>query len=202
MAWLLGIGAAVAGGGYLLSSASEYVDMTLKPVYDYKEKSAQDTSNRELEKKRQERHKNIKETHYYHNELRTKYNLKDCNRVILTNDTSYPCNVVYVNHYHATNEKEAIRWAKEVLETTYFKLGLFNRLSTKMVTINILETMDILLQEQKEYYIVLNQDGQYFVLNQDDYAKKNISVYEKLHFKQDTHDVDIQCSSWFKNYVT
>lgn len=174
MALLLGIGAAVAGGGYLLSSASEYVDRTLKPLYDYKEKSAQDTLNRELENKRQERHENIKATHLYHNELREKYNLKDSSHVIMTNDTSYVCYVVYVNHYHASNEKEAITWAKEVLESTYFKLGLLNRLNTKTVTVNMLEKMDILLQEQKEYYIVLCVDGKYMVLNQDDYVKKNI----------------------------
>lgn len=196
MAWILGLGAFV-GGSYVVSTASEYINEKLQPFYAYQEQSAKDAIHRELEEKRQTRHNHIKKSHNYHCELREKYGIKGDKHVKLTNDTSYPCSVVYVNHYYASNEKEAVAWAKNVLGTTYFTFGVLNRLNTKIVTMHILEMMDIILQEQQEYYIVLCVDGKYKVLNDKDYEKKNISVYEKMYAKQPKeHDTDLQCK-WF-----
>lgn len=200
MAWILGLGLGLGtliGGSYVVDTTSEYISDKLRPFYDYQEQSKQDAIHRELEGKRQDRHNHIKKSHSYHCELRDKYGLKESKHVKLTNDTSYPCIIVYVNHYHASNDKEAITWATNVLDTTYFTFGVLNRLNTKIITIRILEQMDIIFQEQQEYYIVLCVDGHYNVLNNTDYKKNNISIYEKMYVKQTKeHDVDLQCK-WF-----
>jgi hypothetical protein len=196
MAWLLGIGAAVVGGSYLVSTVSGYIGDKIKLLYD-SEKSATDALQRELEEKRQEQHDAIKKKHVYHNELREKYHLHPSSSTKITNDTEYECRVVYVNHYRASNEQEAIKWAKNVLQTSYLALDVLNRLNTKTIVLDILEMMDIIIQEQKEYFIVLCVDDHFKVLNSDDYNGKNISVYNKFHLKSKDHDVDIQCSKWF-----
>lgn len=61
-----------------------------------------------------------------------------------------------------------------------------NRIKTSvsLIKLQILEMMDIIIQEQKEYFIVLCVNDNFKVLGGNDYNGKNISVYNKFHIKE------------------
>lgn len=193
MAWLLAGGALLAGGSYVLSEVSDFYDEKTKPLYDYFEKSKMDEIEREKENKRQEQINDIKKKKIYHDELRTRYDIKGSGFIKMVNNMEDVCSIIFVNHYQAKNEEEALAWAKKVNDISYVELGLFNKLNTKKEVIGVNGYLDMIPKEFEDYYVVVCVNDKYKILNKPENKQINL---KKLYNQTEEHTNDTQCK-WF-----
>ena len=191
MAWLL-VGGAGAVVAYLTYEASNLYDTATKPMYDYFEKQERDKLEKHQEEIRQQNIERTKKMHNKNNKIREQYGLKiPKNHIKLVNDTQYTCSLVYVNHYQATSNNEAITYAKQVIDNSskYFN-NIFSTTKTKTIIIPPNSNVELIQREFNEYYLVILVDDKFDVLNYNKNMNNQISIKKSIN-KDDS--VDLAC---------
>jgi bifunctional DNA-binding transcriptional regulator/antitoxin component of YhaV-PrlF toxin-antitoxin module len=194
MAWLLAI-PAVAVAGYVGYEANKLYEYVTDPIYAYFKKEDEDKEQRILEEIRQESVERTKKMYDKHDEIRKQYNLKSKDVVKLINDSNNKCTIIYVNKYSAKDGKEAITWAKQVMDINYLESGLSNKMNTKKVTLKMDTDIMIIAKEIDEYFLVLHLNDKFVLLDKIDFENKNIYVKSKFAIKDDSVEID-GCKSW------
>lgn len=181
MAWLLIGGATIGAVAYISTKIDELFNVMTDPIYNYAMKSNKDKQQRDIENIRQVQIERTKKMHQSHDEIRNRYGLKKPNIIKLVNNTTNNCDIIYVNHYNASNGNEAITWAKKVLNLNYFEFGLFNKLNTKKVVMDTFSNNELIKKEFDEYFIVLHMNDKFIVLDKDDPHINEIKTKDKFN---------------------
>jgi L-lactate utilization protein LutB len=176
MAFVVLGGIALAAGSYALAKVGELfgevADKIAEPFVELQE----DKEEREKEEKRQEQINRTQKLHETHDKIREQYKLKKSNYMKLMNDTTFVCDVIYVAKYNASNKKEAIRWAKDIVNKDYLKSGMLNKLQTKKVVVEKATSIELVDNEFNEYFIVLHVNERFMIVDKTNLDNGTIYV--------------------------
>ncbi len=175
MAWLL-VGAGAIGTAFLTNEVVNFYNHITKPIEKYIEKENKDSHERILEEIRQNDVNRKRNALIKYNKIRTKYNLNEKHGKLITNHSDDICYLIFVNHYHALNEEEAILWAMKVIKMDYFDGEVFNKKNTKVEVIGVNNQYELILDELKEYYVILYCNNQYTLVKNDVEIKFNNKI--------------------------
>lgn len=186
MALLLfgGIGNAISEvSTHITNELSETYDNVTKPIYEYFDTADKDKDERLKEEIRQESIDKIKKKYENDNKVREKCGMKTKKYgTTIINNTDFPCTIVYVNMYFGITHEKAIEWAKKVINVNYIEIGVLNKLNTKKTILPPNSNISIIGKEINEYFIVLNIQDQFIVLNKINLNDESVII--KDLFKQ------------------
>ncbi len=166
MAWLLAVVATPFALTYIGDKITDTYNEYTKPLYKASDELDKYYEEKEIEIRRQNQIDRVRNRHEKHDKIRKQYNIKKSNYCI--NDTNNACYIIYVSKYYANNEQEAINHAKQTLSK-----GLFSFNLTKYETIGADCKIDI-PECAREYFVVINSNHKFVILNQHDVSLKNI----------------------------
>lgn len=166
MAWLLAVVATPFALTYIGDKITDTYNEYTKPLYKASDDLDKYYEEKETERRRQTQIERTRIRHEKNDKIREQYNIKTSHYCI--NNTDTVCHIIYVSKYYATNEQEAIHHAKQTLSK-----GLFSFNLTKYESIGVNCKIDIPACAQ-EYFIVINSNNKFAVLNQHEMSLKNI----------------------------
>lgn len=190
---LAGLAATGLAGGiyYLYDETSKAINYAVQPFTDYINKEQNDSNERSIEDLRQKQHDQLKQRNERNDGYRKKYNLKERKRALFHNNSEVQCQLIYINHHLAKNEKEAKSWAKKIINVDYFSGDYLNRSNTKTIILNIDQKIEIIEDEFRDYYIILFCLEQYHLITKD---ILNVNDILFGYIKDDS--LDLGCRSW------
>jgi len=176
MAFLLALGGGVVLT-YLWTSVSDAYDTVTKPISDYFTKIEQNSLENDKELRLQDHINKLKTTKAKYNEIRSSFNIpiKNTESKIINNTTDI-CNISYISKTRVNNAEEAINLVKSESQ-----FDLFGISAPKTIKMDPNSDITIIAEEIKFYYIIVNYDTIYCVIDDNDYVKQNIELKDKLH---------------------